>query len=452
MSDRWSERRSGAQRHGDDVRTDFEVDYARVIHSSAFRRLQGKTQILSLGDDDFYRTRLTHSLEVAQVAEGIAQHLRASKVDPGLDPAAHALVPPAPLIQAIGLAHDIGHPPFGHGGELALNYCMRGEGGFEGNAQTLRILARLESFSAAHGADLTRRALLGTLKYPALHGSVRNRALTAALADGATTIAVLDRARCKPAKACYDDDAHVLDWILAPLSPGERTAFLELDLGGKGHGRTRHKSFDCGIMNAADDIAYGVHDLEDAIALGFIREEEFVSAIGEAQCGDLLAALVRRPLMHGGCGDYSELTARLFGSASARKGAIGRLVHYFIRAVELSEDDMFDTPLLRWHVRLRGEAAALLAALQALIVRQVIESPRVQHLEFKGQRMVVAVFEALASDPARLLPPDVQERCQASSAPLRAICDHVAGFTDAALLRTYERLFSPRMGSVFDRV
>jgi dGTPase len=446
-SESWTERRSGTQRHGDDARTPFEIDYARVIHSGAFRRLQGKTQILSLGDDDFYRSRLTHSLEVAQVAEGIAQQLRAANFGE-----ASALIPPSPLIQAIGLAHDIGHPPFGHGGELALNYCMRRRGGFEGNAQTLRILARLETFSEAHGADLTRRALLGTIKYPTLQSTVTSESVVPALAGGPSAIAVLDRASCKPAKACYDGDAELLDWTLEALTPDDRRRFLEVELTPGKHGRTRHRSLDCSIMNAADDIAYGVHDLEDAIALGFIGEAEFSAAISEASCRDLMAALSRRPLTPAGSGDYAELMTRLFGPPAARKGAIGRLVHYFIRAIELIEDRTFETPLLCWHAKLRSEAANLLRALQGLIVARVIDHPRVQHLEFKGQRMVVAVFEALESDPARLLPCDVWQDCQTTPSPERVICDHVAAFTDAALLRTYERLFSPRMGSVFDRV
>lgn len=403
MSDNWTERRSGAQRHADDARSPYEVDYARVIHSGAFRRLQGKTQILSLGDDDFYRSRLTHSLEVAQVAEGIAQQLRASRHADAIK----AIIPTAPLIQAIGLAHDIGHPPFGHGGELALNYCMRGHGGFEGNAQTLRILTHLEAFSDVHGADLTRRALLGTVKYPTVRSAVHNAAIMPMLASGPSVIAVLDRAACKPAKACYDGDAELLDWILHPFAPDERRRFFEVELTSAKHGRTWHRSLDCSIMNVADDIAYGVHDLEDAIALGFISQAEFAAAIPKNACSDLLAALARRPLIPGGSGNYAELLSRLFGPPSARKGAIGRLVHYFIRAIDLAEDDRFEEPLLRWRSKLHGDAESLLTALQTLIVERVIDHPRVQHLEFKGQRMVVSVFEALTSDPARLLPCDV---------------------------------------------
>lgn len=447
-TDRWTERESGKLRPPSDVRTDFEVDYARVIHSGAFRRLQGKTQILSLGDDDFYRSRLTHSLEVAQISEGIAQHLRASLTDESIG----ALVPPAALIQAIGLAHDIGHPPFGHGGEYALNYCMRDHGGFEGNAQTLRLLTRLESFSDANGADLTRRCSLGLLKYPALRREVANANLEPSLASGPTVISVLNLATCKPAKACYDEDEDAFSWVLGPMSARDRASFTQTEAVANKHGATKHKSFDCSIMDMADDIAYGVHDLEDAIALSFVTEAEFREAASPEICQHLVEQLKERPVLEGGSGDYRELVEALFGIPSRRKRAIGRLVHYFIRSVGIACDDRFAEPLLQTSAVLDPAAKPLLKALKSLIVRCVIDSPRVQHLEFKGQRMVISVFEAIASDPARLLPADLTRPFAGSAVPLRTICDYVAGFTDNALLRTYERLFSPRNGSVFDRI
>lgn len=130
----WYDRQESWKAQSEDAREEADIDYARVIHSASFRRLQGKTQILNLGDSDFYRTRLTHSLEVAQIAGGIARQLRQDFPD-------HPAIPHLPdhsLIQAIGFTHDLGHPPFGHGGEVALNYCMRQAGGFEGNGQTDR--------------------------------------------------------------------------------------------------------------------------------------------------------------------------------------------------------------------------------------------------------------------------------------------------------------------------
>lgn len=169
----WNARREGWKPHDEDARDVGDVDYARVIHSASFRRLQGKTQILNLGDSDFYRTRLTHSLEVAQIAGGLVRQLAQSFPD---HPATTAL-PDRSQIHAIACSHDLGHPPFGHGGEVALNYCMRDAGGFEGNGQTLRLLARLENFSAGAGANLSRRSMLGVLKYPAPLSELANSAI-----------------------------------------------------------------------------------------------------------------------------------------------------------------------------------------------------------------------------------------------------------------------------------
>jgi dGTPase len=442
--DSWVSRPSARHAHSDDARTPFETDYARIVHSSAFRRLQGKTQILALGDDDFYRTRLTHSLEVAQVAEGVIQQLRMRRYGES------GLLPPSTLVSAIGLAHDLGHPPFGHGGELALNYCMRNDGGFEGNGQTLRILARLEAYVPDHGADLTRRSLLGLLKYPVPRSRVLNPVLQPSLDPAASTVRVIDRNSSKPAKAYYDAEIPIVDWILDPLCDDDRTRFAEIVSRSDAHAKSVHKSLDCSVMDIADDIAYGVHDLEDAIALGLIDEARFREFLPSAKCEGLVRAIAERPL--GGDGDepYDSLTSALFGEPAMRKRAIGRLVHHFLRVVELTVDTRFQEPLLRQRVALPEEPRRLLDALQALVVADVIESPRVQQLEFKGQRMVVAVFEALASDPRRLLPSEVLVSYDASGP--RAICDYVAAMTDGALLKSYERLFSPRMGSLFDRL
>ncbi|WP_462158915.1 dGTP triphosphohydrolase [Pseudoalteromonas sp. GB56] len=156
------ERRLEQNTRPSDVRDEYDRDEARLIHSAAFRRLQSKTQVLGLGESDFYRTRLTHSMEVAQIGRGIVQYLAKT---PEFE-AFHNDLPNTSLITAICLAHDIGHPPFGHGGEVALNYCMREHGGFEGNGQTLRILGHLDKYTLEHGLNPTRRMLLGVLKYP----------------------------------------------------------------------------------------------------------------------------------------------------------------------------------------------------------------------------------------------------------------------------------------------
>lgn len=443
------DRRSGRPRHDRDARSADELDYARVVHAGSFRRLQGKTQILSLGDDDFYRTRLTHSLEVAQVAEGLLQYLSAT-----VSEEVRRWLPPSALIRAIGLAHDIGHPPFGHGGELALNYCMRDAGGFEGNGQTLRLLTRLEAYSVEHGADLSRRTLLGLLKYPTLASQARNRSdpgLRPRLIEGPTTIAALDHRSASPVKACFDSEADVLAWVLAPFIKSDREAFQAVSWEAGKHGKTLHKSFDCSIMDEADNIAYGVHDLEDAIALGLIDAEEFQEGVSDALVEELLVSLSERPI-DGAEASYEGLIAGLFGSPGPRKRVIGRLVHHCIAGAEVAIMEEFETPLLRYRLRLRDRPRVLLKALRDLISDKVIRSPRVQHLDFKGQRMVLACFEALVSSPEDLLPSVTHKAYVAADGDARIICDYLACLTDGGLLRLYDRLFSPRMGTIFDRL
>lgn len=447
-SSAWKGRRSGWLPQAEDARSPFDVDYARIIHSASFRRLQGKTQILNLGDSDFYRTRLTHSLEVAQIAGGIVRQLQ-------LDFSGHDAAPHLPdgnLIQVIGLAHDLGHPPFGHGGEVALNYCMRREGGFEGNGQTLRILARLEKMSASQGSDLTRRAMLGILKYPVSHRNAANPDLKPCLDQGPTAISIIDRGRSKPPKCYLDSEQDVFDWIVAPLEETDREEFQRLVLHAGSHAKSVHKSFDCSIMDLADDIAYGVHDLKDVIALGLVTESDFRGAVTESACGSFLDALKAKYPGESGNNVYDEFVRKLFADGSSRKRYISRIVHHLITNVEISTVEGFLEPLLRFRAGLQDSPAKFLKALKDVVRDKVILSPRVQHLEFKGQKMVVSVFEVFQSEPKSFLPEDAYRRYVDQGNDLRVICDHVAGMTDTFLLKTYERLFSPRMGSVFDKL
>ena len=145
-------------------------------------------------------------------------------------------------IEAIGCAHDLGHPPFGHGGEVALNYAMRDAGGFEGNGQTLRIVTRLEHFSDGAGANLTRRTLLGLLKYPVAYSRALNPALRPALQPGEGKIRTLDIPSSTPPKCYLDSEAEVVDWLLAPLTAAERTTFAAVETAAGKHGRSLHKS------------------------------------------------------------------------------------------------------------------------------------------------------------------------------------------------------------------
>lgn len=259
-----------ARRDNADCRTQYSREYARLIHSSAFRRLQSKTQVLGLGESDFYRTRLTHSLEVMQIGGGIVDSLR-TKLKSGSkrEQNINNYLPDDKLIEAICLAHDLGHPPFGHGGEIALNYCMLDYEGFEGNGQTLRILSKLEKFKRGHGINPSRRLLLGVLKYPAPYSATVNQSIYPTESDRHSTLFChLKSKNLKPPKCFLDDEKDVVDWILSELSASDRKLFGQVNSIHEKHHETKYKGFDTSIMEIADDIAYGAHDLEDGIALG----------------------------------------------------------------------------------------------------------------------------------------------------------------------------------------
>ncbi|MFA7275852.1 MAG: anti-phage deoxyguanosine triphosphatase [Pseudobdellovibrionaceae bacterium] len=444
----WEERKESHSQQREDARSAYDADYARIIHSASFRRLQGKTQILNIGDSDFYRTRLTHTLEVSQIATGIVRQL--SK-DLGEHPA-KGILPDDTLIQAICLTHDLGHPPFGHGGEVALNYCVKDHGGFEGNGQTLRILTKLEHYSANAGANLTRRTLLGGLKYPASYSSTKNKKIIPTLNNDDAITKTINRGSCKPPKCYLDCEQAEVDWIFQEIDDHEKATFFEIEENEGKHSKAKHKSFDCTIMDVADDIAYGVHDLEDSISLKLVTEDQFRADVLESHCPKFLDKLKEKYPDEFGNNVYDVFVKKLFSDSATRKRQISRMVHHFITNIEIYELADFSTPLLKYRVRIKPENRGYLDALQKFVANRVIKSPSVQHLEFKGQCMVIAVFEVLASEPKSFLPLDSHERYKESGEDKRVICDYIAGMTDHFLLKTYDRLFSPRMGSVFDKL
>jgi dGTPase len=164
--DIFHERKRREEPRSKDWRSSFSRDKARIIHSAGFRRLQGKTQVMGIGEGDFHRTRLTHSLEVNQIGVGLFKGIKKRE-----DIECPKLLEPFlkngdPVIAAACYGHDLGHPPFGHGGERALHSEMRDYGGFEGNAQTIRLITKLEKYYENEGINPTRRVLLSLLKYP----------------------------------------------------------------------------------------------------------------------------------------------------------------------------------------------------------------------------------------------------------------------------------------------
>ena len=328
------------------------------------------------------------------------------------------------LANAIGCTHDLGHPPFGHGGEVALNYCMRKHGGFEGNGQTLRIVTKLEKFSEESGSNLSRRTLLGVLKYPAPYERTANPDLLPKLADDPTSISIIDRKSSTPPKCYFDTEKKVVDWILDPLTQEDRDTFTSICSEPGEHHETRYKSFDCSIMDLADDISFGVHDLEDALSLKLIGEEEIRKFVPQEKCTNFLDKLHEKyPQEMHDC-VYDRFVEALLGDGRTRKRMIGRMINYFVTHCGIQTLDAFCEPLIRFKAVVPPEPQMFLDSLIEAVKKAVILSPHVQHLEFKGQKLVVSVFEALNSDPRSFLPKDTLQLYEKSKSPVRVMCGY----------------------------
>ena len=439
----WTNRISGKSENGE-TRKPWEHDYGRVVHSAAFRRLQAKTQVFGIGENDFYRTRLTHSLEVSQIGEGITKKLyRKLKVRPNLNSSEleqMKWLPHPVLMRTICLAHDLGHPPFGHGGEVALNRCMLGNGGFEGNGQTLRIVTRLEKYSKEYGMDLTRRTVLGLLKYPARYDKTVGIRHAQKTVKDRSANPIFKAIKYKPPK-CYLNEEHVIvkSWVFDGLSDWKEVSKVKMAGNQKDHNETVHKSLDASIMEVADDIAYGVHDLEDCIALGKINLHDFKKHFPENLRNNLTSV-------------SSHPVKALFRNSYKRKRLIGSMVGYFIKASDITEVPGFEHPLFKYKVKLNPQAKIDLEQLKRIVKKQVIEKPEVQHLEFKGQKIVTELFHALKTDPKRLLEQGYLQWIDKGENEDRVICDYIAGMTDEYAITRYQNLFEPRVGSIFDRL
>ncbi|HAT1594973.1 TPA: deoxyguanosinetriphosphate triphosphohydrolase family protein [Legionella pneumophila] len=440
----WTHRRSGQtnQRGSQDHRDPYERDRTRVIHCPAFRRLQRKTQILGTDEGDFHRTRLTHSLEVDSIGRSIVRNLMTNQEHQLL---LSSLLPNDDLISVICLLHDIGHPPFGHGGEVALNYMMRNYGGFEGNGQTLRLLTKVENSYGGFGLDLTRRALLGILKYPVKRANVAAPKQPPIHESIHKTIKIND---WLPPKAYFDCEQPEVDWLLSPLSDNDRELFQSLSVkpNGTQAGKAAYHNFDCSIMDTADDIAYGVHDLEDAIHLRLINRShldtpEFRQLISETSLS-----------MH-----QERLLNSLFSpEICLRKQAIGEMVNYFITSTQIIvTNEKFENSLLKHNIALIPEAHALLNYLMQCIYNNVIDSQEARTFEYGGQTVVLRLFDAISSNPASLL--DNKNRVLFSQAPdevaaYRVVCDYLANMTDEYAYRMHERLFGFNTRTIFERL
>jgi dGTPase len=405
-----------------DFRTPFQIDRDRVLHTPTFRRLQNKTQVFWSGEYDFYRTRLTHSLEVAQIGKSICSwllHIDAS-------PLSESFHIDTDLIEAICLSHDLGHPPFGHAGERTLNHLMATHGGFEGNAQTLRLLTE-RIFSARHdGMDPSRAFLDGILKYKTLWSELATPG-------------------CPPKNHfIYDAQNPFLDWAL-----GGNDFPVELT---PGKSRDSFKSIECQIMDWADDTAYSLNDLSDSIRAGFLHIEKIESWAERNQV------------------DYGIGTSLGELIHAIRKQRvdpfIGKRIGTYIRSSSLEQDSNFLSGIsnrYKFRLVIDPDISAESALFKRLAYDVVFLSPQLKQLEHKGSRMLRQLWdvyetryvrgEKIDGQDFQLLPVEtVSEIERAADAPTRArlICDYLAGMTDGYAARTYKRLFSPDFGSIND--
>lgn len=428
---------------GRDTRDPYQRDLGRIIHSASFRRLQTKTQVMGTGEGDFHRTRLTHSLEVGQIGRGITWNLYSRVVDD-----VKRWLPSSELIEAICYAHDLGHPPYGHGGERALYRAMKSFGGFEGNAQNIRILTRLEKYYRGEGIQPTRRLLLGVLKYPAPYSSVEPKTRGP-----------------KPPKCYYDDDSDLIECVLSIFSEKDRVALSAIG----DDGRTLHKSFDCSIMELADDIAYGVHDLEDGIGRNLLSRDEIAPKIKD---GFQKAQVDKIREMN-----IQELINKLFSTDSCeRKHAISVLVGYFVESVSVKRQDAFDSKILDFCACVPEHTRILLDCLSKDITfREVVNRREVQTLEYKGEFIIKELFRVFSEKPllltgAHAIDPfgeglatelrsdenknkslyELDEAIQVRAA--RGICDFISGMTNSYAEKYFRRIFEPGYGSSTDEL
>jgi dGTPase len=416
------------------IDTAYQIDRARIIHSASFRRLQAKTQILGIGDSDFYRTRLTHSMEVAQLGFGIIESLKTKYRD---DHEMLELIPSQNAIESICLAHDIGHPAFGHGGEIALNYSMRNDGGFEGNGQTLRIVSKLAEYTPENGMNLTRRTLLGLIKYPAPYSSFNKK--YPEIEKKNILEVPLSLSLFHPPKCILDSELEILDWCLDIFSQKDKENFKEI-----GSKKPLYKSFDSTIMELADDISYGIHDLEDAVALRLVTFRQWNTLVVDK------LKLLNIELND----DIHEISELLFGiNNKERKHAISKLIRYFLKNVIIEKRNIFESLLLDCKATLKDDDhLKALEIIKDFVVDNVIKQPEIQILDYKGQEIVIKLFEILSSNAKNLLPKSTYEQYEKAANKNRVICDYISGMTDAYASRLYHKLFTPNMGSVFDRL
>jgi dGTPase len=344
------------------TRSAFQRDRDRIIHSTAFRRLEYKTQVFVNHEGDLFRTRLTHSLEVAQIARSVARNLRLNE----------------DLVEAISLAHDLGHTPFGHAGQDALHECMQPYGGFEHNLQSLRVVDELEErYAGFDGLNLCFETREGILKH------------------------------------CSVENARLLGDV------GERFLLRQ------------QPSLEAQLANLADEIAYNNHDIDDGVRSGLITLTQLLEVPLVARHAHTVRndhpELPGRRLVH-------ETVRRMINTLVV--DLVAESGHRIAAAAPRSIDDVRNAlPLLGFSPAVRAEADEL----KRFLLRNLYRHYKVMRMSAKARRVVTDLFNAFMDEP-RLLPQDHQARAERDRP--RAIADYVAGMTDRYAMKEHQRLFA----------
>jgi dGTPase len=357
------------------TRNPFARDRDRIIHSTAFRRLKEKTQVFVAHEGDYYRTRLTHSLEVAQIARSIARAL-------GLDD---------DLAETVALAHDMGHPPFGHAGEDALAECMKPYGGFDHNVQTFRVVTELEHrYPAFPGLNLTWETLEGVIKH--------NGPVLAKLKEPAWA-----------AIAAYDERQ---DLLLATYASAEAQ-----------------------VAALADDIAYNNHDVDDGVQAGLFGIE------------DLRSVPLIGPAIRSAEADWPGIDDRMLRLEAVRR-MIGGMVNDVIAQTRINAEVLgVKTAEQVRHQRqatvaFSREMLEDLGQLRLFLLERMYRHYRVNRSRSAAKRKLVHMFDLFMTDPD-VLPPDWGDPASAveDKARARLVCDYIAGMTDRFAIEEHRRLF-----------
>jgi dGTPase len=401
----------------------FVRDRARVLHSSALRRLAAKTQVVPLGSGDFPRTRLTHSLECAQIGRELGAVL-------GCDP---------DLVEAACLAHDLGHPPFGHNGEAALAELAAGCGGFEGNAQSLRLLTRLEAKTPGAGLNLTRATLDATLKYPWQGPGTDGGAGAGSGPDGSSGPGSGAGEGLRKYGA-YGDDAEVFGWIRDGAPPGR-------------------PCLEAQVMDWADDVAYSVHDLEDGLHAGMIRLDQLRdpaerTAVAEltlgtycppgettaAELGELFTGLLEL-----------DFWPRRFdggqSTSAAVKSLTSELIGRFCGSAEQATRPPGRPPLTRYAADLTVPRQQRLecALLKGVTAHYVMSRPGAAAGQARERELITELTEAVLAGAPGTLDPIFAAAFKAAAADddrRRVVIDQIASLTDTSARSWHERLCS----------